>query len=513
MLQFIIYGFLLLCFLIHLIKLSRRRNPTTEHTKKLLPPSPPTLPVLGNLHQLGLYAHRSLQLLARRHGPLMHLQFGQVPVLVASSAAAAREIMKTNDLIFSGRVASPVAAKLLYDYEDIATAPYGEGWRQRRSICVLHLLSNRRVQSFQRVREEETAILMKKMKEQRVVNLSESFATLTNDIVSRATLGRKYSEQGSHGGQKKNFNELLLEFMELLGSFNVGDFIPLLSWINIFTGFNSRVGIISKEFDDFLEGVVDEHASKLENRADRETEEEEAEDLVDILLKLQRDNALGFPLTRKNVKAIVLNMFAAGTDTSYTVLEWAMTELLRNPRVMERLQVEVRRVGQGRAEIKQSDLDEMVYLKAVIKETLRMYPPIPLLVPRKSSQSVEIEGYHVPAGTMTIVNAWAIGRDPGIWEHPEEFKPERFLNDGCKVDFRGQDFELIPFGAGRRGCPGISFAMATNELVLANVVYGFDWSLPEGMRVEELDMGECPGLTIHKKVKLIAVCTPRELPA
>ncbi|CAI0450800.1 unnamed protein product [Linum tenue] len=281
--------------------------------------------------------------------------------------------------------------------------------------------------------------------------------------------------------------------MELLGSFNVGDFIPWLRWINIFTGFSVRVDTIAKEFDDFLEEVVDEHTRKLENRASRETEEDREE---------EEEERFGGQ-----------DMFAAGTDTSYTVLEWAMTELLRHPKTMERLRDEARRVGKGEAEINEDDLDEMLYLKAVMKETLRMYPPIPLLVPRKPSRSVEIEGYHVPAGTMTMVNAWAIGRDPGIWEQPEEFMPERFLNDGCKVDFRGQDFELIPFGAGRRGCPGISFAMATNELVLANMVNGFDWSLPEGMRVDELDMGECPGLTIHKKVKLVAVCTPRQLHA
>ncbi|CAI0451610.1 unnamed protein product [Linum tenue] len=425
MLQFIIYGFLLLCFSIHLIKLSRPTPTTTNNKKRItkLPPSPPKLPVLGNLHQLGLYAHRSLQTLARRHGPLMHLRFGTVPVVVASSAAAAREIMKTHDHNFSGRVESAVAAKLLYDYEDISTAPYGEGWRQRRGVCVVHLLSNRRVQSFRRVREEETAILMKRMRDQRVVDLSESFATLTNDVVCRAALGRKYSELGSNGGRK--FNELLLEFMELLGSFNVGDFIPWLRWINIFTGFSVRVDTIAKEFDDFLEEVVDEHTRKLENRASRETEEDREEEEEERFGGYSSEPPKRI-ITKFEIVFCGQDMFAAGTDTSYTVLEWAMTELLRHPKTMERLRDEARRVGKGEAEINEDDLDEMLYLKAVMKETLRMYPPIPLLVPRKPSRSVEIEGYHVPAGTMTMVNAWAIGRDPGIWEQPEEFSQRGF---------------------------------------------------------------------------------------
>ncbi|CAN1291367.1 Cytochrome P450 736A117 [Linum perenne] len=462
MLQFFIYGFLFFSFSLYLAY--QFSAPSNKRNKKL-PPSPPKFPVLGNLHQLGLHAHRSLHDLSRRYGSLMLLHLGSKPVIVASSSFAAREIMKTHDLNFSDRNKSAVAAKLLYDYEDISTAPYGEGWRQRRSICVLQLLSNRRVQSFQGVRQEEIAILLNKIKEQPVVNLSECFAAVTNDVICRVALGRKYSEWID--GIK--FKELLEEFMVVLGSFNIGEFVSCLRWVNLFT--------VKKEEDE--------------------------EDFVDVLLKLQRDNEQGFTLTRKNIKAIVLNMFAAGTDTSYTVLEWAMAEILRHPKVMERLQNEVREVGRGKSEIKASDVEEMIYLKAVIKETLRMYPPIPLLVPRRCSEDVEIGGYHVPAGNTTIVNAWAIGRDSEIWEQPEEFRPERFLSSS--VDFRGQDFELIPFGAGRRGCPGISFAMATNELVLANLVNAFDWRLPGEMSGEQMDMTECPGITIHRRVNLVAI--------
>ena len=183
-----------------------------------------------------------------------------------------------------------------------------------------------------------------------------------------------------------------------------------------------------------------------------------------------------------------------------------MTELLRHPKAMKELQNEARRISRGKQHITEDDLEKMHYLKAVIKETLRLHPPIPLLVPRESSQDVKIMGYHIPIGTMVIINAWAIGRDPMSWDEPEEFRPERFLS--TDIDFKGQDFQLIPFGAGRRGCPGISFAMATNELVLANLVNKFDWALPNGVRVEDLDMTECTGLTIHRKFALLAVATP-----
>lgn len=199
-------------------------------------------------------------------------------------------------------------------------------------------------------------------------------------------------------------------------------------------------------------------------------------------------------------------MFSAGTDTTYTVLEWAMTELLLHPEVMKALQSEVRGVVGSKRGVKQDDLEKMTYLKAVLKETLRMHPPIPLLVPRESLEDVKIQGYDISAGTLVITNAWAIGRDPDSWDSPEEFRPERFINSD--TDFTGHYFELIPFGAGRRGCPGIFFAMSVVELVLASIVHKFDWELPYGTRREDLDMTQCTGLTIHRKTPLHAVATP-----
>ena len=191
-------------------------------------------------------------------------------------------------------------------------------------------------------------------------------------------------------------------------------------------------------------------------------------------------------------------MFAAGTDTTYTVLDWTMTELLRHPKAMEQLRKEVRTIVGNKADITEDDLDNMPYLKAVFKETLRLHPPAPLLVPRLARQDVKIKGYDILSGFQVFVNAWAIARDPSTWGDPDEFRPERFLD--TTVDYKGHDFGLIPFGAGRRGCPGIAFAMAVNEIALANVVCKFDWSLPSS----DLDMTETIGLTTHRKFPLMA---------
>ncbi|CDP21568.1 unnamed protein product [Coffea canephora] len=182
-----------------------------------------------------------------------------------------------------------------------------------------------------------------------------------------------------------------------------------------------------------------------------------------------------------------------------------MTEILRHPIVLKKLQTEIRGVVGRKEEISEADLEKMHYLKAVTKETLRLHPPIPLLVPREAREDVKIMGYDIAAGTMVIINAWAIGRDPAYWDEPENFKPERFLDSS--VDFKGHDFQLIPFGAGRRGCPGIAFAVASNELVLANLVSKFDWQFP-GAQGKELDIKECPGVAVRRKIPLLVIPSP-----
>ncbi|KDP31009.1 hypothetical protein JCGZ_11385 [Jatropha curcas] len=464
-----------------------------------MPPSPSRFPIIGNLHQIGLYPHRSLQSLAQIHGPIMLLHFGSTPVLVISSSEMAKEIMKTHDIIFANRPKSRIGGKLLYQGKDIANSPYGEYWRQMKSVCVLHLLSNKRVQSFRNVREEETTCMIKRVEkccsDCLPVNLSEVFASLTNDVVCRVALGRKYSKE-------RKFKELLEEFAMYLGFVDIGDYIPWLSWINLVNGLYSKVEKVAKELDSFLDGVVEEH------RDAKDGEDANNKDFVDVLLWIQKENMAGFCMDTTSVKALILDVFAAGTDTTYTVLEWAMTELLRHPEKMKKVQNELRSEMANKESkvITEDDISKFDYLKAIIKETLRLHPPIPLLVPRMSTQDVRIKGFDLAAGTQVIINSWAIGRDPALWDRPEEFWPERFLKN--RIDFRGQDFELIPFGAGRRICPGIQFAMSTDELALANLLYKFDWALHGLERGEDLDVAECTGLTIHRKFPLLAVATP-----
>ena len=461
-----------------------------------LPPSPPKLPIIGNLHQLGTLPHRSLQALSKKYGPVMFVYFGRAPTLVVSPADMANEMVKTHDIVFSNRPKTTAPKILLYGCRDIGFAPYGEYWRQARKITVLELLSLKSVQSFQYVREDEVAALVNKIHDSCLkktsVNLSEMLIATSNNIVSRCIFGQKFEEEDG----KSKFGQLSRRVMLIFTAFCFGDFFPSLGWVDVLTGVIPNMKALFKELDAFFDQVVEEHKTMKS-----EDGQANKRDFVAILLKLQKDGMLDFELTQDDLKAILLDMFVGGSDTTSTALEWVIAELIKNPNIMKRTQEEVRSVVGNKSKIDLSDINQMDYLKCVFKETLRLHPPVPLLVPRETSASASIGGYDIPPKTRVFVNAWAIQRDPAVWERPEEFLPERFKDN--PVDFRGQDFEFLPFGGGRRGCPGLTFAVASIEYVIANLLCWYDWGMPTAsVDGKDLDMSEVNGLTVPKKIPL-----------
>ncbi|XP_021752778.1 cytochrome P450 71A6-like [Chenopodium quinoa] len=487
---------------------------SSKHGKfgKNLPPSPPKLPILGNLHQLGVLPHRSLQSLSRRYGKVMLLYFGSKPALVVSSADAAEEVLKTNDSIFYNRPKLRNATRIFNNGKDVAFSHSGEYWRRMRGICVMQLLHTKKVQSFRAIREEEVAEMVEKLNRSGCseVNFAEIVLSFTYDVICRTSFGRKCSENHEGG---INFKDRVDEAMKLLGTVFLGDFVPCLSWIDRVKGLESRLEKVVADLDVILDKIVKEHQVHLSTKKNIVVESENERNdrsFMDILLEVHMNNKHDMSLD--SIKAVILDMFLAGTDTTYTLIEWVVIELIRNPRVMKELQEEVIKIvgGKGR-KVCEDDLEKMSYLKAVMKEALRLHPPGPLLVFHESIQDAKINGFDIAAGTLVIINAWAIQTDSMYWEEPDLFRPERFLNRSSSDDFRGQDFRYIPFGAGRRGCPGISFGMVSAELVVATLINEFELKLPGGIQGDELDMTEVAGLTIHRRDPLMVIATPLKI--
>ncbi|KAL5737436.1 hypothetical protein ACOSP7_030197 [Xanthoceras sorbifolium] len=490
--------FAFLVFMLTAVKIVRRPKAKNSSTK--IPPGPWKLPLIGNMHQLvGSLPHHRLRDLAKKYGPVMHLQLGENSTIVVSSAEIAEEVLKTHGIIFANRPFLLSAKAASYDFSDIGFAPYGNYWRQMRKICTIELLSTRRVQSFRSIREEETSNLIKTIysNEGSLINLSEKIFALTYGITARAAFGNKCKDQ-------QKFISIVKEVVGLASGFSIADMYPSVGMLEVITGMKSKAEKLHQRRDRILEDILNEHRERKQNTKTGQREADEY--LVDVFLRLQKDGDLDFPLTNNNIKAVIWDIFSAGSDTSSTAVEWAMSEMLKNPRVMKKAQAEVRRVFDGRGKIDESGIHELKFLKTIVQETLRLHPSAPLGLPRVNIERCQINGYEIPTNTRTLVNIWAIARDPKYWTEPEKFNPERFLDS--PVDYNGTNFAYVPFGAGRRICPGIQFALPNVELPLAQMLYHFDWELPNGMKEDDLDMTEVFGVVVRRKNDLMLLPIP-----
>ncbi|GLJ48364.1 hypothetical protein SUGI_1021110 [Cryptomeria japonica] len=422
--------FLFTVFLSLLLRWARKK-----HGRFSLP-GPIPLPIIGNLHQLGAFPHRSLQRLAEKHGPLMLVKFGSVPVVVASSSEAAKHFLKTHDLNFANRPSSAAKKYLFYNGNDIAFAPYGDYWRNMRKICMLELLNAQRIESFKCVREEEALAMVRsiweKSEEGRMgVDVSHIVACYTSNLMWRILTGRTNADRLSSGTA---FEELVWEGNALMGAVNIGDLIPCLEWLDL-QCLRRRMKNVHRRLNAIFDKIINEHAK----RSVEEGEKERQKDLIDVLVDME--------ITDEDKKGIIMDMFLAGIEPSAIALEWIMSELLRNPHVMRKLQEEI---------------DFIV----------------------KNDEKIT-------------------RRDPGVWEDPLEFRPERFMGKNLDM-IRDLELKMIPFGEGRRSCPGAPMAIANMEIALAYLVHYFNWKC-EG----ELDMNESFGITIPRKVHLFAIPTLR----
>ncbi|KAL2333764.1 hypothetical protein Fmac_014977 [Flemingia macrophylla] len=476
------------------------------------PPGPRGLPIIGNMNMMDQLTHRGLATLAKQYGGVFHLRMGFLHMVTISNAEAARQVLQLHDNIFSNRPATIAIKYLTYDRADMAFAHYGPFWRQMRKICVVKLFSRKRAESWDSVRDEvEGAVRGVAGNLGSAVNLGEVVFNLTKNIIYRAAFGCSSQE-----GQEE-FIWILQEFSKLFGAFNIADFLPFLGWLDP-QGLNKRLFHARASLDSFIDKIIDDHVEKKKRFCANNSCEEES-DMVDELLNFYCQESVlddesedlhnSIRLTKDNIKAIIMDVMFGGTETVASGIEWAMAELMRSPEELRRVQQELAETVGLERRVEESDMEKLVYLKCAVKETLRLHPPIPLLL-HETAEDAAVCGYFVAKGSRVMINAWAIGRDGDAWEDPDTFKPSRFL-DPHVPDFKGSNFEFIPFGSGRRSCPGMQLGLYTLELAVAHFLHCFTWELPDGMKPSELDTADVFGLTAPRASRLVAVPSKRLL--
>ncbi|KAH0454938.1 hypothetical protein IEQ34_016862 [Dendrobium chrysotoxum] len=400
-------------FLISLIILFLKIKTSHAKQRGREPPGPWNVPILGSLHRVvgRQPPHHAFRELSTVYGPIMSLKLGDIHAVIISSAEAAREILKTHEIYFASRPINDSVNAIFYNANNIIFGRHGEFWREMRRLCTMELLSTKRVRSFRAVREEEVSHLVEFLAASSggVVNISSKMAETGNNIMARAAIGGRCDDQ-------KMFLSALGDAVEFLSGLTIVDLFPSMPFIGRITGFRRRLEQCQKSLDLMAEKIVEEHREKRAKRFSGNDDQEE--DLTDVLLRVQREDSLQFTLSNDNIKAVINDMLMAGSETTSTTLEWAMSEMVRNPTVMKKAQREVREViGSGRqGKVVDEELisGKLTYLQQVIKETLRLHPPGPLLLPRENQESREIMGYVIPAKTNVMVNMWAIGREENI---------------------------------------------------------------------------------------------------
>ncbi|KAL7108435.1 hypothetical protein ACP275_06G112100 [Erythranthe tilingii] len=452
-----------------------------------IPPGPYPWPVIGNFLQVGKNQHVKLAGMARTYGPIMSLRLGSRLVVVGSSASAAAQILKTHDCHLSARHLSythPASSPKVNQYAVGFARECNEQWKYMRSICRAGLFSTKAVQYQAKIREANVLNMVEYLhaREGELVNMSE----VVLDVVLNTMSNILFSEDvfGFGPGRKgPDFKELTRQYLDLLATVNLADLFPIINGWDI-QGLQKKVRIINDKIFTMWQKIL--HQRRLQRSKGIIRAQQ---DFLDSLLEIG--------LTENHINHLLLELFLAGTDTTATTIVWAFSDLIKNQHAMSKLRDEFATKIGNKTVISESDATDLPYLQACIKESIRLHPPIPFLLPHKAIQTCKVMDYTIPKGTQVMINTWAMSRDPSVWADPTRFDPDRFLDSG--VDFKGKDFEYIPFGSGRRMCPGLYMAARNVPYVVACLVHEFNWFLPGYEDPSELDMDEVYLLALRKK--------------
>ncbi|OQU90943.1 hypothetical protein SORBI_3001G082400 [Sorghum bicolor] len=459
-----------------------------------LPPSPPAVPFLGHLHLVKTPFHEALAGLAARHGPVFSMRMGSRGAVVVSSPECAKECFTEHDVAFANRPRFATQELVSFGGAALATASYGPYWRNLRRVAAVQLLSAHRVACMSSVISAEVRAMVRRMSRAALKRrlFEVSLSVLMETIAQTKTSRTEADADTDMSPEAHEFKQIVDEIVPHLGTANLWDYLPVLQWFDVFGVRNKIMAAVSRR-DAFLRRLIDAERRRMDDGGDSDKKS-----MIAVLLSLQKSEPELY--TDTMIMALCGNLFGAGTETTSSTTEWAMSLLLNHPEALKKAQAEIDAVVGNSRLITAEDVPRLGYLQCVINETLRMYPAAPLLLPHESAADCKVGGYDVPRGTLLIVNAYAIHRDPAVWEDPAEFRPERF------EDGKAEGRLLMPFGMGRRKCPGETLALRTVGLVLGTLIQCIDWDRVDGL---EIDMTAGGGLTMPRAVPLEATCKPR----
>ncbi|KAJ4974560.1 hypothetical protein NE237_007734 [Protea cynaroides] len=505
--DFIIQAIVMLSILIITLAITTYVLLSKTSTKgEMLPPGPRGLPLVGYLPFLKPNLHTYFSQLSQIYGPIFKLHLGNKLCVVVSSSSLAKEILKDHDAIFANHNPPIAALVIAYGGNDILWTPLGPDWRMLRKVLVRDMMSNTSLDACYNLRREVIQQMVREVytKIGTPIDIGELiFITLLDMIMNMLWGGSLKTEEKTRIGVE--FRKMIGELFFLLGKTNISDIFPILAPLDL-QGIERKAKNFITWADTIFDSVINERL-KMEAIGEKQSKDDlKSKDFLEILLKFKQQEDGKAALSMKQLKALLLDIISGGTDTTTTTLEWVFAEMMQNPNVMRKAQEELDKVVGMSNKVEESHISMLPYLNAVVKETLRLHPVIPLLVPHCPSQSCTIGQFTIPKGTNVFLNIWKIHRDPDAWEDPSEFLPERFLRDNNGYDYKGNNFNYLPFGSGRRICAGISLAERMSMYMLATLLHSFEWKLPDNA---ELDLSDEYGLMLKKRIPLVITPTPR----
>ncbi|KAL1331424.1 geraniol 8-hydroxylase [Arachis ipaensis] len=476
---------------------------TSKHSK--LPPGPKPYPIIGNILDL-LNSSNSLKSfinLSKTYGPIITLKLGTLTSIVISSPQIAKEALQKNDVILSNRTIPYTMFSTIEEHcnkNSIIFLPSSTKWRLLRRACATRIFSPQQLDSTQILRKRKFQDLVNFLhqccKKGEALDIGEAiFKTILN-IISNTFISKDFVHYYDNDEKFKVFKDIVFGLTEESSRPCLGDFFPLLGFLGSHGArarTKDRYATLYAVFDGAMEERIRLRDSKIDSR--------ECNDALDSLLDLVNEESS--QLNRHDVVSLLMDLFVASIDTTSSTLEWAMAELIHSPKKLLKVREELEESLGKNGEVEESHISKLPYLNAIVKETLRLHPPAPFLVPHKANDDVELGGFTVPKSAQILINVWSIGRDSRVWANPNSFEPERFLDS--EIDFKGKNFELIPFGSGRRICPGLSLASRTLNFMLASLLYHFNWKVANEMNPEDIDMSYSYGITLHKALPLFLV--------